>query len=113
MSLLNARAYKMSGSQITLSQILTIIRDVQTHPSHVTTLTARVENAWKAPLEPKIEDESRSGDQQRDYLRLNNEVSGDLGGTAAIAPSRPRACRSPPNRKHDHRKTLQAAANGS
>ncbi len=80
MSLLNARASKMSGSRIALSKILTISCGVQTQSSHVTTLTAStlrpgLKMPGKHSYSPKSRTKVARGDQQRGYLRRYNGIS--------------------------------------
>ncbi len=76
MSLLNASAYKINGGRITLPQILTISRDVQTQSNHVTTLTVSI--SWpelgmpgKQRVTTPVAGRTSLGrkDQQSDHLR--------------------------------------------
>ena len=74
MSLLNASAYKINGGRITLPQILTISRDVQTQSNHVTTLTVSI--SWPELGMPEKQrvttagtNVSREEDRQSDHLR--------------------------------------------
>ena len=101
MSLLNARAYKISGGRITLSHIPTISRGVRTQSNHVTTLTA-------SNLRPELKcRESRSG---RLAARLPMTPQCDQWNswdTAALVPSPSERPGAPPNGKHDHRPSRQ------
>ena len=116
MSLLNARAYKISGGRITLSHIPTISRGVRTQSNHVTTLTVSI--LWpelkmpgKHSYSPKSRTKVARGDQQRDYLRRYNGISEALRAQQRLLQA-PQSVQKPAKTK-TRPLTLQTAANGS